>query len=86
MYFPARIPTYGEVVGDSSEPGTSEDEEALDKQEDFERRYNFRFEEPLGDLITTYPRTVAGSVRRRDDKRKKKRQERVEHKAVVSTP
>ena len=40
----------GEVEG---EVGVSEDEASLDRQEEFERRYNFRFEEPGGDQVST---------------------------------
>ncbi len=49
-----RIPTYDELVAsdaESSLPSDSEDEDALDEQETFERQYNFRFEEPDGDLV-----------------------------------
>ena len=51
------VPTYEEVVGgqEDVEGGSdSEDEEALEEQEEFERKFNFRFEEPEGDLVSCY--------------------------------
>ena len=76
-----RVPTYEEVVIDLEQSSASESE---DLHEEFERSYNFRFEEPGGNLIQRYPRTVGGSVRKEDDSRKRKRQERAQRKEQVS--
>jgi len=47
-----------------------EDDEELDREDNFERAYNFRFEEPDGATIQTYPRQVVGS--QREDKKSNK--------------
>ncbi|XP_025831127.1 protein KRI1 homolog [Agrilus planipennis] len=73
------IPTYDEIIHDSDE-GLSEDENAITEQEEFENKYNFRFEEPDQEFLKRYPRTMESSLRRKDDKRKMKREEVKERK------
>jgi len=61
-------------------PALREDEAEVERQDEFERRYNFRFEEPNGATIITHGRVVEGSLRRKDDTRKQARERAKERK------
>ncbi len=62
-----------EQVAHDSDENLSEDERNVAKQEEFEVKYNYRFEEPDAEFIKRYPRTVADSMRRETNARKNKR-------------
>ena len=55
----------------------SEDEKNLEVQEEFEHKYNYRFEEPDPEFIKRYPRTMQlqDTMRKKNTSRKKKREE-----------
>ncbi|UMM16571.1 hypothetical protein L5515_013527 [Caenorhabditis briggsae] len=67
-------PTYEDIVA------LEQDEKDLDKNRQYEHKYNFRFEDPDQEFIKQYPRTVAESMRTEDSSRKDKRHEREERK------
>ncbi|KAJ2909317.1 Ribosome biogenesis protein Kri1, partial [Coemansia aciculifera] len=60
-----------------------EDEQYTELTDNFESKYNFRFEEEGGAQIKSYPRTVEGSLRRKDERRKLARERAKERKAEL---
>eukprot|EP00040_Diaphanoeca_grandis_P027075 m.153082 g.153082 ORF g.153082 m.153082 type:complete len:826 (+) comp30828_c1_seq1:116-2593(+) len=52
----------------------SDDEDHVEEQERFEKRFNFRFEDADSSEIKTYPREVDGSLRRKVTKRQAARE------------
>ncbi|KZC13463.1 PREDICTED: protein KRI1 homolog [Dufourea novaeangliae] len=62
------------LIHDSDE-NLSEDEKNIEKQEEFEQKYNFRFEEPDQEFIKRYPRTMENTIRKKDTRRSQKRVE-----------
>jgi len=82
------LPTYKEIIGEEPpEHGDISDEEKeLDKEDEFEAKYNFRFEEEGANEILSFPRNIPGSARqdkqklknqkRREDRQKRKEQEK----------
>lgn len=47
------VPTYDEIVHDS-DADLSEDEKTIEKQEEFEHKFNFRFEEPDKEFVSSF--------------------------------
>lgn len=60
----------------------SDDEAEVEKQEAFETRYNFRFEEPGGAALRSHSRTQEASIRKGSDARKDKRKEVADRKTA----
>ncbi|KAG5679377.1 hypothetical protein PVAND_008946 [Polypedilum vanderplanki] len=61
--------------------GISDDEKEVEMQDEYEHKYNFRFEQPDSEFIKRYPRNIEDSVRVENTSRKEKRKEREERKA-----
>ncbi|VDK73258.1 unnamed protein product, partial [Cylicostephanus goldi] len=76
--FIPEIEEHGVTLDDLRE--VEEDEKDLDRQRDFEQKYNFRFEDPDQEFIKQYPRTIGESIRKTNSKRKEKREEYKERK------
>ncbi|CAA91129.1 ribosome biogenesis protein Kri1 [Schizosaccharomyces pombe] len=66
-------PSYEEII-DEVDAENRFDEDA----EEFENKFNFRFEEEAGSQIVSHPRNVADSLRRKDDSRKRARDRKKE--------
>ncbi|XP_021726003.1 protein kri1-like [Chenopodium quinoa] len=58
--------------------GLSDDEEAIEKQEEYEKGFNFRFEENASDRVLGHSRFVDGSVRKETNARKNQRERKKE--------
>jgi protein KRI1 len=59
-----------------------EDAAFLERADQFEHGYNFRFEQPGAAQIVGHPRVIEDVVRKKDDKRARKRREKAERKAA----
>ncbi|CCI49378.1 unnamed protein product [Albugo candida] len=71
------IPQYDDIIREDEA-----DAEELEKMENYEQSYNFRFEEENAGIIQTFPRKIDGLVRREEASRKRKRQEKKERKLL----
>nr|XP_016510683.1 PREDICTED: protein KRI1 homolog [Nicotiana tabacum] len=68
----------GKRGDDGEDVEFSEDEEEIERQEDYEREFNFRFEENAGDRVWGHSRQVEGSVRKKTNTRKLQRERKEE--------
>uniref|UniRef100_A0A0N5B877 Protein KRI1 homolog n=1 Tax=Strongyloides papillosus TaxID=174720 RepID=A0A0N5B877_STREA len=68
------IPTYDEIV--NLDQALEEEE----KMEQFEQKFNYRYEDPDQEFIKQYPRTISDTVRKTNEKRKEQREKYKERK------
>ncbi|KAF9921721.1 hypothetical protein FBU30_008208 [Linnemannia zychae] len=80
-----KTPHYKEIVREDELSDLEKSEEELEAAEEFESKYNFRFEDAAGDSLMSYSRTIDDSVRNKDDKRKRQRQAAKERKKQEKT-
>ena len=78
------LPSYERIKGEAAPPlllqPDSEDDAEVEAGEEWEQRYNFRYQEEGGSRVQTYPRDIADSLRRKDDRRKVRREKKRERK------
>lgn len=71
-----------QAAGAAAGEGSDDDEEHVEQMEEFETKYNFRFEEPGATVVTSYGRKEGegfdASMRRKDNSRSEKRKRREE--------
>lgn len=72
----------GKNVVDEELDGLS-DEEEINKQEDYEAEYNFRYQENAGDRVRGHSRFVEGSVRKKTNARQVQRKSKEERMAIA---
>ncbi|KAF9093727.1 KRRI-Interacting protein 1 [Mortierella sp. GBA35] len=75
-----KTPSYKEIIREEDLSDLEKSEEELEAAEEFESKYNFRFEDDGGANLMGYSRTIDDSVRHTDDKRKRQRQAAKERK------
>ncbi|KAF9901651.1 hypothetical protein EC991_005838 [Linnemannia zychae] len=75
-----KTPHYKEIVREDELSDLEKSEEELEAAEEFESKYNFRYEDDAGDKLMGYSRTIDDSVRNADDKRKRQRKAAKERK------
>ncbi|KFH67167.1 hypothetical protein MVEG_07690 [Podila verticillata NRRL 6337] len=75
-----KTPHYKEIVREEDFDELEKSEDELDAADEFESKYNFRFEDAEGNKLMGYARTVDDSVRNKDDARKRQRQAAKERK------
>ncbi|KAK3819585.1 MAG: KRI1-like family C-terminal-domain-containing protein, partial [Benniella sp.] len=75
-----KTPHYKEIVREDDLDELEKSEDELDAAEEFESKYNFRFEDAQGESLITYSRTIDDSVRNKDDRRKERRRAAKERK------
>ncbi|KAF9974529.1 KRRI-Interacting protein 1 [Actinomortierella ambigua] len=76
-----KTPHYKEIVREDELDELEKSEDELDAAEEWESKYNFRYEEANGDSLMGYSRTIDDSVRNKDDRRKKQRERKKQRKA-----
>eukprot|EP01026_Neomeris_dumetosa_P028347 TRINITY_DN2296_c0_g1_i1.p1 TRINITY_DN2296_c0_g1~~TRINITY_DN2296_c0_g1_i1.p1 ORF type:complete len:582 (-),score=166.78 TRINITY_DN2296_c0_g1_i1:11-1756(-) len=67
--------------GQINEVDTDEDQEQMIRADEFENKYNFRYEEEGGDKIQSFPRQLEGTFRERKSRKKQQRESKAKREA-----